>query len=479
MENIVGRKQEIAELNRHLNSNKAEFIAVYGRRRVGKTFLINEVFRENMIFRHTGISPYDRKRKSALKDQLQNFYFSLIRHGMEGISQPKSWMEAFFLLEQHLERMYNGSRQVVFIDELPWMDTPRSGFLTALETFWNGWCNSRHNLCLVVCGSATSWMIDNLINNKGGLYGRLTCEMKLHPFTLHECEDFFINRNVKLSRYNIVQAYMIMGGIPYYLDYFNPSYSLAQNIDAMFFADKPKLGDEFNRLFNSVFDHSGECMKIVRLLGRRHAGFTREEIARQTGITLNGEFSKMLKALVGSDFVTRYIPFGQSKREKYYRLSDCFCWFWLHFKENKQIVETDYWQHHLKEPAINSWRGLAFEEICMQHVFQIKSALQIAGVSSIESSYIVRGNDEVEGIQIDLIIDRADDVVNVCEMKFCKSDFEVTKSYADKLAHRAALLESWNPEKTFLLTLISATTLKRNEYSEIFSSNISIDDLFK
>jgi AAA+ ATPase superfamily predicted ATPase len=178
-------------LYRHLNSNKAEFIAVYGRRRVGKTFLINEVFRENMVFRHTGISPYNRKRKSALKDQLLNFYFSLIRHGMEGISQPKSWMEAFFLLEQHLERIYNGSRQVVFIDELPWMDTPRSGFLTALEAFWNGWCNSRQNLCLVVCGSATSWMIDNLINNKGGLYGRLTCEMKLHPFTLHECEDFF------------------------------------------------------------------------------------------------------------------------------------------------------------------------------------------------------------------------------------------------------------------------------------------------
>lgn len=388
-------------------------------------------------------------------------------------------MEAFFLLEQHLERIYNGSRQVVFIDELPWMDTPRSGFLTALEAFWNGWCNSRQNLCLVVCGSATSWMIDNLINNKGGLYGRLTCEMKLHPFTLHECEDFFINRNVKLSRYNIVQAFMIMGGIPYYLDYYNPSYSLAQNIDAMFFADKPKLGDEFNHLFNSVFDHSGECMKIVRLLGKRHAGFTREEIARQTGITLNGEYSKMMKALVSSDFVTRYIPFGQNKREEYYRLSDCFCWFWLHFKENKQIVETDYWQHHLKEPSINSWRGLAFEEICMQHIIQIKSALQIAGVSSIDSSYIVRGNDEVEGIQIDLIIDRADDVINVCEMKFCKSYFEVTQSYAEKLACRTALLESRNPGKTFLMTLISATTLKQNEYSEIFSSNISIDELFR
>lgn len=290
---------------------------------------------------------------------------------MEGISQPKSWMEALFLLEQHLERIYNGSRQVVFIDELPWMDTPRSGFLTALEAFWNGWCNSRQNLCLVVCGSATSWMIDNLINNKGGLYGRLTCEMKLHPFTLHECEDFFINRNVKLSRYNIVQAYMIMGGIPYYLDYYNPSYSLAQNIDAMFFADKPKLGDEFNRLFNSVFDHSGECMKIVRLLGKRHAGFTREEIARQTGITLNGEYSKMMKALASSDFVTRYILFGQSKREEYYRLSDCFCWFWLHFKENKQIVETDYWQHHLKEPSINSCVDLLLKKSVCSILFRL------------------------------------------------------------------------------------------------------------
>ena len=257
---IIGRKQEIGELNRRRNSNRAEFIAIYGRRRVGKTFLINEVFRDDMVFHHTGLSPYDRKRKVTLKDQLQNFYFSLIRYGMDGISQPKSWMEAFFLLEQFLEKQDNGSRQIVFIDELPWMDTPRSGFLTALEAFWNGWGNMRHNLCLVVCGSATSWMMDNLINNKGGLYGRLTCEMKLSPFTLRECEEFFVSRGIKLSRYNIAQAYMILGGIPYYLDYFNPSLSLAQNIDQLFFSPKAKLNEEFNRLFTSIFDHAEQCM---------------------------------------------------------------------------------------------------------------------------------------------------------------------------------------------------------------------------
>ena len=312
---IIGRKQEIAELTRRYESGRAEFIAVYGRRRVGKTFLINEVLGDGMVFHHTGLSPYDRKRKVSLKSQLQNFHFSLIRHGLEGIAQPTSWMEAFFLLEQLLERLDNGSRQVVFIDELPWMDTARSGFLTALEAFWNGWGCSRHNLCLVVCGSATSWMLDNIINNKGGLYGRLTCEMKLSPFTLLECEQFFESRKIDLSRYNIIQAYMILGGIPFYLDCFNPSFSLAQNIDTLFFNPKAKLGDEFERLFNSVFDNASDCMKIIRFLSKRHAGYRRDEIARKTGINPNGDLTKMLKALIASDFVTRYVPWGAAGNE--------------------------------------------------------------------------------------------------------------------------------------------------------------------
>ena len=475
---IIGRKQEMAELNRRYHSPKAEFIAVYGRRRVGKTFLVNEVFRDSMVFHHTGISPYDRKRKVTLKDQLQNFYYSLIRHGMEGIDPPKSWMEAFFLLEQFLECRNNGTRQVVFIDELPWMDTPRSRFLTALETFWNGWCNMQHHLCFVVCGSATSWMMDNLINNKGGLYGRLTCEMHISPFTLHECEEFFHSRHINMPRYQITQAYMILGGIPFYLDYFNPSYSLAQNIDALFFSAKAKLGDEFERLFNSIFDHANECMKIVRALGQRHSGFSRTEIANLTGLTLNGDFSRLLKALVASDFIVRYVPYGMNMREEYYKLSDCFCWFWLHFKENKQIQETDYWQHHLKEPEITSWRGIAFEEICFQHISQIKKALQIGGVSSHESALIIKGNDHTEGLQIDLLIDRADDVVNICEMKYCKSEYIVTKDYASKLVHRQSLLEAQQPDKTFHLTLVSTGTLQRNEYADTFTSIVTLDDLF-
>ncbi len=475
---IIGRKQEIAELNRRYESGRAEFIAVYGRRRVGKTFLINEVLRDGMVFRHTGLSPYDRKRKVSLKDQLQNFYFSLMRHGMEGVPMPKSWMEAFFMLEQLLERLDNGTRQVVFIDELPWMDTPRSGFLTALEAFWNGWGSSRHNLCFVVCGSATSWMLDNLINNKGGLYGRLTSEMKLSPFTLLECEQFLESRQIDLSRYNIIQAYMILGGIPFYLDCFNPSLSLAQNIDTLFFNPKAKLGDEFERLFASIFDNAAACMSIIRFLARRHAGFTRDEIARHTGISPNGDFTKMLKALIASDFITKYQPWGMQQSPDYYKLSDCFCWFWLHFKEEKTIKERDYWLHHMKENEIASWRGVAFEEVCLQHIQQIKLALQIAGVSSQESSLVVRGDSDADGMQINLLIDRADDVVNVCEMKFTKSDYCISKAYAEKLEKRIAALESIQPNKKYWLTFVTVNPLQPNAHSDIVKSVVTANELF-
>lgn len=367
---------------------------------------------------------------------------------------------------------------MVFIDELPWMDTARSGFLTALESFWNGWGNMQHQLLLVVCGSATSWMLDNIINNKGGLYGRLTCEIKLSPFNLKECEDFYLSRGIKLSRYDIAQAYMILGGIPFYMNYFNPSYSLAQNIDVLFFNRNPKLGDEFERLFNSVFDNSVSCMNIIRILGNRHCGYTRSELAHLAAMSPNGDFSKTLKALIASDFVTEYVPFGLPRKIKYYKLTDSFCWFWLHFKEQKSVTETDYWQHHLRKSEIASWRGVAFEEVCSQHIDQIKSRLGIAGVSTIESSYIVKGTKETEGMQVDLVIDRKDDVVNLCEMKFCKSSFVVTKSYEDTLSQRVAFFEEKFPGKSIHLTLVSVKPLHGNEHSSVFQNMLTIDDLF-
>ena len=481
MSNLVGRQQEQQELRDLYVSGRAEFVAVYGRRRVGKTYLIDETLGSHFSFRHAGLSPIDDDgKRSMLKDQLRHFYHSLLSQGMKKCKCPTSWLEAFFMLEMHLQSIDDGKRQVVFLDELPWMDTPRSGFVTALEGFWNGWACHRHNFMLVVCGSATSWILDNLINNHGGLYGRVTYEMKLSPFTLKECEAFFRSRNIKMSRYDIVQSYMILGGIPYYLSYFQKGMSLAQNIDRLFFATGAKLRDEYDRLFSAVFSNPDDMKKIVGLLSTKHAGFTRQEILKKTGIDDSGSATKMLKALEASDFILKYVPFGAGKRNVAYKLSDSFCLFFLYWVVGRDKMNPDFWMLSQQSQAVTSWRGISFEEVCLVHIQQIKAALGIAGVSSTQSAWALRGDDEKEGVQIDLLISRKDNVVNMCEMKFCGDEYKVSKAYERKLAHRQIVLSEMVNRRTVIHpVLVTTYGLSYNEYSGSFVHTVVMDDLFK
>ena len=478
---MIGREKEIQELSERYDSGRAEFVAVYGRRRVGKTYLVDEVLKDRITFRHAGLSPVDEQnRKNGLKEQLKYFYLSLQLHGMKKSKCPTSWLEAFFMLEMHLKNIDDGSRQVVFLDELPWMDTPRSGFLTALEAFWNGWACHRHNMMLVVCGSATSWMTDELINNHGGLYGRLTCQMKLAPFTLGECEAFFQDRGIRFSRYDIVQSYMAVGGIPYYLGYMKKGLSLAQNIDQMFFAEGASLHDEYDRLFASVFSSPEQMKSIVQLLGTRRVGFTRQEILHRTGLGDNGATTKLLKALVASDFIMPYVPFGKGKRDTCYKLVDPFCLFYMKFVQGRAEIDPEFWMHNVTSTTVNAWRGFAFEEVCLYHIRQIKEALGILGVSSTQSSWALKGDDDTEGAQIDLLIQRKDNVVNLCEMKFYNEQFTVDKAYYLKMIHRQNVLAEHISRRSVIHNVLVTTEgLNYNEYSSIFQNVVVMDDLFE
>ena len=481
MSYIIGREKEIRELHDLYNSGNAEFVAIYGRRRVGKTFLVDEALKGKITFRHAGLSPVDEQnRKNNLKAQLTHFFFSLQMQGMKGGKSPLSWMEAFYMLEQLLEKKSkDNKRQVVFIDELPWLDTPRSGFMTAFEGFWNTWGCHRDNLMLVVCGSASSWMLDNLINNHGGLYGRTTYEIKLHPFTLTECEEYFRGKGIRLSHYDIVQSYMIVGGIPYYLGYMKKGLSLAQNIDQLFFADGAKLHDEYDRLFASVFSNPEQMKRIVQLLAGRRLGFTRKDILSKTGLDDCGPSTRMLKALEMSDFIRPYVPFGKSLREVYYKLIDPFCLFYLKFVHTRKEMDPEFWMHNVTSASINSWRGFAFEEICFNHVDKIKKALNILGVSSKQSGWAVIGDDDTEGGQIDLLIERKDNVVNMCEMKFYSELITISKAYHAKLVHRQNLLMKNLSRKTVVQpVLVTTEGLVYNEYSGIFQNVVVIDNLF-
>ena len=475
---MIGREKEVSELNRLYHGQKAELVAVYGRRRVGKIYLIDETFRNKITFRHSGLSPFESDKKGLLKEQLNQFYYSLLSQGMKRSHRPESWLEAFFMLEMFLQDRDNGDRQVIFLDELPWLDTPRSGFMTAFEGFWNNWCCHRKNVMVIVCGSASSWIRDKLINNHGGLYGRVTYEIKLSPFTLKECEEYFKSNDVCLSRYDISQSYMILGGIPYYLGYFDGGKSFAQNVDRLFFTDKAKLSDEFDRLFDSTFDNPEFIKSIVRILYIRNAGFTRKEITERLGIADGSRMTESLRALIASDFVVRYVPFGFHKNEEHYKLVDPFCNFWLHFMNKQFEGSENYWLTNQDTPAVIVWRGLAFELVCFNHISQIKHALGISGVYTRQSAWSKRG-DDAEGTQIDLLIERNDNILNSCEIKFMGKEFKVDKDYYMVLIRRKNLLsEMISPKVSVHNTLITTFGLVRNEYSGVFTNIITLNDLF-
>lgn len=358
------------------------------------------------------------------------------------------------------------------------MDTPRSGFLTAFEHFWNGWGAHQDNLMLIVCGSATSWISDKLINNKGGLYNSVTNEIKLKPFTLAESEEYYKSNGIVMSRYDQLQCYMAIGGIPFYMSLLKRGVSLAQNIDMLFFEQTAKLKQEFSRLYGSLFTNYEECEKIIRLLATKRQGYTRKEITEKTGLPDGGGLSASLRALEVSDFISSYVKYGQSRRTVYYRLIDSFSMFYLSFVEGRRTSDENFWQSNIRSHELMAWRGFSFETLCFYHIRQIKHALGISGVYTETTPWSSKL--KKDGAQIDMLIDRADNIINICEMKFSEDDFTVTSSYNRQLRHKMTVFcEETKCRKTLHLTLVTTYGLTFNEYSGNFPKVITMDDLFK
>jgi len=473
MNNLIGREKEIRRLNRALEEREAQLIIVYGRRRVGKTFLINEYFGGDFSFKFTGAFGESKKV------QLKNFVLELNRQAMTKYDVPQDWSDAFALLRDYLESKDKEKKQVVFFDEMPWMDRQKSGFLPAFEWFWNSWGSSRENLVFIVCGSATSWMIDKLDNNKGGLFNRQTCRLYLEPFNLHDTELYLKSRDIYWSRYDITVCYMIMGGIPYYLKLLDRSLSLNENIDALFFEKRSELWDEFEHLYNTLFSNSDNYIRIVEALSKKRSGLTRNEISKASGVAANGVLSKMLTDLINSGFVRINDIFGRKKRDITYQLSDYYSLFYFRFIKDNYGKDEHLWSNSNDNPARRSWEGLTFEQICKDHIQQIKNKIGIAGVMTEISSWSKQGNDEEDGVQIDLLIDRRDRVINLCEIKFSGAQFEIKKEYDIKLKNKVEVFrEATKTNKTIQMTMITTYGIKKNMYSNYVGKEITLDDLF-
>lgn len=470
--NCIGRKAEIELLREYYSSGRAEFLAVYGRRRIGKTFLIDEFFDRKYDFCISGVIDGERS------EQVAAFMQGLRKIGYDKVV-PKTWMDAFFILQEQLEpKLSSGKRCVIFIDELPCFDTVKSGFVRALGHFWNSWAQKHKQIMLIVCGSATSWMVNNLIDNHGGLHNRITREIHLAPFSLCETEQFLKAKKVMLDRLSIIQLFMAMGGIPYYLDMVKPGDSTASAIDRIFFATNGALTGEYERLFASLFRDPAPYLKIIDTLSRCRQGVTREQIIDALGTHDNGHVSEYLSNLIKCDFVRYY--FVKTKKVKktdgLYQLIDFFVIFHNTFLK-KAVNDDHFWSNNQLSSTAKTWYGLAFERICMAHINQIKHALGIDRIGT--QFYSWRSKNSTQGAQIDLLIERADRIINLCEIKYSESEYVLTKSEDLKMRNRQAdFIAETGTNLSVHPTMITTYGLRSNEYSGGVVSQVTMDDLF-
>ncbi|MCE2961701.1 MAG: AAA family ATPase [Chitinophagales bacterium] len=466
---MVGRKNERDLLNSIVRESSPSLVAIYGRRRVGKTYLIREHFKNQFTFYHTGIA------NVSLEIQLDNFYNNLKNHYKFKLKNPENWFEAFELLQIVISKS-KAKKRIVFIDEMPWMDTPRSNFIQAFEYFWNAWASRQNHLTVIVCGSATMYLENKLFSNTKGLHNRVSHKIKLSPFTLSEVKEFLEFKKINYTPYQILKMYMCVGGIPYYLNAFKRGWSVEQNVDALFFDPNGLLYNEFHHLYTSLFSNAERHIEIIKAIAAKRKGLTREEITKKISISNGGTLSKIIDELEMSDFIKQYYPYGKKSRTSLYQLTDLFSLFYLNYIHKKNISKGS-WLSQLDNPSYRAWLGYSFELVALLHVDKVKAALGISGIKTDVCSWV--STNKSEKAQIDILIDRRDDIINIIELKFSVDKYPITKKYEEELRSKMALFKRETKTKKVLhLTFISTYGLKENTYYHTAYNQFSMDILF-
>jgi len=454
---------------------ESQFCVVYGRRRVGKTYLIRESFNYQFTFQHTGMA------KTAKKGQLAAFRNSLRSCGLESCKTPATWIEAFDMLKELIIKAPAG-RKVIFIDELPWMDTQKSGMIDALENFWNGWATARpeKDIVLIVCGSATSWITKKLLKNKAGLRGRLTEKIKLNPFNLYECEKYAEAAGLNMTRKDILETYMILGGIPYYWSFLRKGYSVAQNVDELFFTDNAKLADEFDALYAILFDKPEKYIRVIEALSKKKCGLTRNEILRSTKLTDGGTFSTVLEELEQCGFIRYYVSLTSAENGGLYQLMDNYTLFYYHCIKKNAFSDEHYWTHTYLSADHHTWTGLAFERVCLQHVPQIKDAMKISGILANVCSWRTGKTDAHGGAQIDLLFSRADGIINAFELKYYRDQLTIDSKYAKELENKLSIFRTVTATRQAVhLVMLTTFGVADGPYKNIYQQSVTMECLFQ
>ena len=469
--NLIGREEECRVLERCYKSNEPELVILYGRRRVGKTFLVTEFFEDCFAFRITGVY----KKSKAV--QLNNFTEELNRKTNDEYETFENWSKAFGALQNYLNSLPKDKKQVVFFDETPWLDTQKSDFLSAFDFFWNNYGNSKNNLLFIVAGSASAWITNKLFANKGGFFNRHTARLYLEPFTLKETREYLTRKGIRWNDYDIAQTYMVTGGIPFYLKQFDASETISENIDRIYFKKNGPLWDEFARLYDTLFNGDQKYQEIVVALAKNRRGMGREEISKSIKVPENGALTKRLENLIDSGFITK-VESHSDRKTTLYVLTDFYTIFYFDFLKENCGKDEHFWSVTTDLPKRKAWLGLTFELLCKNHINQIKRKLGIDGVSSAYYSWERRDNEYQEGCQIDLVIDRRDNVVDLCEIKFSNKTFLINKTYDENLRNKFSRFSDEYPRKSIQMVLITTYGLAKGMYANTINKVITLKDFF-
>jgi len=473
---VIGREEEKLLLQHIVAHNKADLVVVYGRRRIGKTYLVQTCLKKHIAFEYSGIHEVDTEVQLA---RYTKALATQLNRNID-LSPPADWFEAFEITVRLLQKKLRRKKIVMFLDEFPWMQTPKSNFLAAFEQFWNTWAGKQRNLAVILCGSAAGWMIQNVVRNKGGLHNRITQKIALQPFTLNEAEAFLQSRNVFLNRYQLTQLYMAFGGVPHYLEQALPGLSAAQIIDKTCFSKTGFLYNEFTDLYRALFATAERHFKVIRALAAKPTGRSRNEIIKVCKLQSGGSTTTLLEELSAAGFITPYIPLGKKVKDSIFKLTDEYSMFYLKFMEVNRSGAKGTWVRLSDTASWKSWSGFAFENTCMKHVPAIKNALGISGIYSETSIWKSRGNSNNDAAQIDLVINRRDNCINLCEIKFYEGAFTLDKKYAGALQKKKMIFkQETKTRKQLFITLVTSAGLQANEHSlGLIDQQLHLDHLF-
>jgi len=480
---IFARKKEIRLLTDIYEAKEPSFLLVHGRRRIGKTYLVREFFKQTqaLFFHLTGI------QGGSIAEQLSAFYREFCDKFPNDAPKkvPKNWQDAFYELWLVVKKLSPKRKVVIFLDELPWLATPKSRCVQALDYFWNRYLSGQKNVILVVCGSAAAWMIDKILNDTGGLHGRVTHEIPLRPFTLGESLEFLTQKGVHFSVQNLADLYMVTGGVAKYLEWVQPGESISQAISRLCFSVRGPLTTEFDRLFRSLFKNYGAHTQIVRALAKKKSGLTHTELSKELKLGSGGTLSKSLKELELSGFIQKVAQFGKGKKkENTYILADEYSIFYLKWIAPITDIDLDtdeptYWMKQQNTAAWKAWKGFAFERLCLKHIEKIKRALGILGVITRTSKWIHKtSNPREKGAEIDWVIDRDDNAINLFEAKYSTDSFNLTKEIAEELRHKkTCFVNETGTKKAVFTTLITPYGARKNgHYLSSVDQQLSLED---